>query len=207
MSRQPRRCWRWWANPPSRFAPPPRWCGARPSCGCRWCWTIPARWARRDSTGTSKISALKDASHQLLTILQNAASTAGDVQVAIMPFAKDVNVGTGYVNASWIDWTIGKPAALPPRLPVRSDREHCPWHSNGCVTPARQHLDDQQIRPAAPTKAISVPVRSAFERGPARGIIIMAATPAWQPDHQSGRRRRHHASQRLQQLHLHRQRQ
>ena len=58
-----------------------------------------------DATGTSKISALITATHQLLTTLKNAASHPGDVQVALVPFSKDVNVGTGNVNASWIDWT------------------------------------------------------------------------------------------------------
>jgi len=58
-----------------------------------------------DSTHTSKISALKTATHQLLTTLQNAASNPGDVKVAIIPFSKDVNLGTTYVNSSWIDWT------------------------------------------------------------------------------------------------------
>src|ERR1051325_2084014 len=48
----------------------------------------------QDGTGTSKISALKTATHQLLTSLQNAAATAGDVKVAIVPFAKDVNFGS-----------------------------------------------------------------------------------------------------------------
>ncbi len=60
-----------------------------------------------DSTGLSKIAALKDASHQLLAKLQTAAASGnpGDVQVAIIPFAKDVNVGTDKVNASWLDWS------------------------------------------------------------------------------------------------------
>jgi Flp pilus assembly protein TadG len=58
-----------------------------------------------DSTGTSKISALKTATLQLLTLLQNAATTAGDVEVALVPFAKDVNAGTSYVAATWVDWT------------------------------------------------------------------------------------------------------
>jgi hypothetical protein len=57
-----------------------------------------------DSTG-SKMTALKNAANQLLTILQNAATTAGDSQVSIVPFAKGVNVGTASVGASWIDWT------------------------------------------------------------------------------------------------------
>jgi Flp pilus assembly protein TadG len=57
-----------------------------------------------DSTGT-KMTALKNASHQLLTILQDASSTAGDVQVSVVPFVKNVNVGTSNVGASWLDWS------------------------------------------------------------------------------------------------------
>ena len=60
--------------------------------------------AQGDSSG-SKMSALQNASHQLLTILQNASSTAGDVQVSISPFVHLVNVGTSNVNAAWIDWS------------------------------------------------------------------------------------------------------
>ncbi|HWU55622.1 MAG TPA: TadE/TadG family type IV pilus assembly protein [Rhizomicrobium sp.] len=56
-----------------------------------------------DSTG-SKMTALKNGSNQLLTILQNAAAHPGDVQVSIVPFVKNVNVGTANVGASWIDW-------------------------------------------------------------------------------------------------------
>src|SRR5205823_2444337 len=41
-------------------------------------------------SSSSKISALKTATHQLLTTLQGAASTAGDVRVALVPFSKDV---------------------------------------------------------------------------------------------------------------------
>ena len=60
-----------------------------------------------DSSGLSKISALKTATHSLLTLLQQAAATAGpgEVQVSIVPFARDVKVGTSYSNATWLDWT------------------------------------------------------------------------------------------------------
>ncbi len=57
-----------------------------------------------DATG-SKMSALINASQQLLTILQNAASNPGDVQVSIVPFVHTVNVGTANVGAAWIDWS------------------------------------------------------------------------------------------------------
>ena len=58
-----------------------------------------------DSTGTSKLSALQTASHNLITTLQGASTTVGDVQMSLTTFAKLVNVGTGNVNATWIDWT------------------------------------------------------------------------------------------------------
>jgi Flp pilus assembly protein TadG len=61
--------------------------------------------AETDSSGTSKISALKTATKQLLDQLKAASLNPGDVQVAIIPFSKDVNVGKSQVNASWLDWT------------------------------------------------------------------------------------------------------
>lgn len=56
-------------------------------------------------SGGSKMTALKNASNQLLTILQNAAANAGDVQVSVAPFVSDVNVGKSNVNASWVDFS------------------------------------------------------------------------------------------------------
>ena len=53
-----------------------------------------------DNTGSmannGKLTELKTASHNLLTTLQNAAKQLGDVKVAIIPFDKIVNIGTGY---------------------------------------------------------------------------------------------------------------
>jgi hypothetical protein len=57
-----------------------------------------------DSSG-SKMSALQTASHQLLTVLQNAASTPGDVKIGIVPFTNVVKAGAGNVGASWLDWS------------------------------------------------------------------------------------------------------
>src|ERR1700680_3515936 len=62
-----------------------------------------------DNTGSmaqnGKMSALKTASHQLLQQLQAAAQNPGDVQVSIIPFTTDVNIGTGAANQFWIDWS------------------------------------------------------------------------------------------------------
>jgi len=61
-----------------------------------------------DNTGSmgssNKMTNLKIAAHNLLTTLKNAAKTPGDIKVAIVPFATDVNVGTGNYQASWIYW-------------------------------------------------------------------------------------------------------
>jgi Flp pilus assembly protein TadG len=62
-----------------------------------------------DNTGSmadsGKMSALQTATKNLLNQLKNAAVNPGDVYVSIIPFVKDVNVGSSYSGASWIDWT------------------------------------------------------------------------------------------------------
>jgi Flp pilus assembly protein TadG len=66
-----------------------------------------------DSTG-SKMDALKNASTQLLTILQNAAASPGDVQVSIVPFDRHINVGKSNVDASWVGWSDWEAAPQSP---------------------------------------------------------------------------------------------
>ncbi len=61
-----------------------------------------------DTTGSmaddGKITALKTATKNLLTQLQNAVSTSGDVYVSIIPFSKNVNLDPANNAATWIDW-------------------------------------------------------------------------------------------------------
>jgi Flp pilus assembly protein TadG len=79
-----------------------------------------------DATGTSKFSALKTAAHQLLTMLQGASASPGDVQVAIVAFTRDVNVGTSYATASWVDFTDFRAAPPTPAQTVKPG-DACPW--------------------------------------------------------------------------------
>jgi len=62
-----------------------------------------------DNTGSmaddGKITALKTATNNLLTQLKNAATTDGDVYVSIVPFVKDVNLGSSNYNQPWVDWS------------------------------------------------------------------------------------------------------
>ncbi len=61
-----------------------------------------------DNTGSmsqsGKITALKTATKNLLSQLQSAVTNNGDVYVSIIPFVKDVNLGSD-PTASWVDWT------------------------------------------------------------------------------------------------------
>jgi Flp pilus assembly protein TadG len=97
-----------------------------------------------DNTGSmssdGKIGALKTATKNLLTQLQAAASTAGDVYVSIVPFVKDVNLGSYNSSwANWIDWTALAPSGSTPSSSV-GPGSSCPyssgWGGNGynCVT-------------------------------------------------------------------------
>lgn len=66
-----------------------------------------------DNTGSmasaNKMSALKTAATKLLTTLQTAAKTNGDVYVSIVPFAKDVNVSSiANTNSYWLRWDLGQ---------------------------------------------------------------------------------------------------
>jgi Flp pilus assembly protein TadG len=62
-----------------------------------------------DNTGSmadnGKMSALKTATKNLLTQLQNAAAQNGDVYVSIVPFVKDVAVDPVNYTQSWVGWT------------------------------------------------------------------------------------------------------
>jgi hypothetical protein len=85
-----------------------------------------------DTTGSmssaGKMTALKDATKSLLTQLQTAASTPGDVYVSIVPFVKDVNAGSSNYEATWIDWTEWE-APPPNSMPSSSvgPGSSCPY--------------------------------------------------------------------------------
>ena len=71
-----------------------------------------------DNTGSmaqsGKIDALKTATKNLLTQLQNAVSTPGDVYVSIIPFVKDVSVDPTNYNSSWDNWIEWGDHVQPP---------------------------------------------------------------------------------------------
>lgn len=62
-----------------------------------------------DVTGSmaqdGKMDALKPAAKALVDQLSALAKTNGDIYISIVPFSKDVMMGSSYKNATWIDWT------------------------------------------------------------------------------------------------------
>jgi Flp pilus assembly protein TadG len=126
-----------------------------------------------DNTGSmqsdNKIGALKTATKSLLDQLKTAAANNGDVYVSIIPFNKDVNVGTSeYTGASWIDWEewdddngedqstttcttkktgkSGKPKKKCSTTTTWIPDNHNTW--NGCITDRDKDYD---VKATAPT--------------------------------------------------------
>jgi Flp pilus assembly protein TadG len=62
-----------------------------------------------DNTGSmddnGKMAAMQKAATDMITTLSSYNKQDGDVYISIIPFAKDVNVGTTNVGASWLNWT------------------------------------------------------------------------------------------------------
>jgi Flp pilus assembly protein TadG len=62
-----------------------------------------------DNTGSmaddNKMPSMQTAAKGLIDQLSALAKNPGDIYISIVPFAKDVNVGTSNYNQDWIDWT------------------------------------------------------------------------------------------------------
>ena len=123
-----------------------------------------------DNTGSmssaNKMTELKAAAHNLLTTLKKAEKAPGDIEVSIIPFAVDVNVGTSNVNADWIDssdWEANNGTCS--RSSYSSSQSNCTSHSgvwtpkahsfwNGCVMDRDQNNDVMNTATAAGSPAV-----------------------------------------------------
>ena len=142
-----------------------------------------------DNTGSmaewNKMGALKNATHSLLDQLKAAAANPNDVNVAIVPFSRDVNVGSSNYNANWIDWSDwddnngsdvstqsctssakGKNGKSSKKCSTTTSwvpDNHNTW--NGCVTDRDQSYDTTNTAPKAGDK--NLPASSASTLFPA----------------------------------------
>ena len=117
-----------------------------------------------DNTGSmssdGKMTALKTASKNLLTQLKNAAVTDGDVYISIVPFNKDVNVGSSNYTAAWLRWDLwdakngscsnnnySTKSSCLSHNKIWTPDNHSTW--NGCVTDRDQNFDTTNDAPVA----------------------------------------------------------
>jgi Flp pilus assembly protein TadG len=117
-----------------------------------------------DNTGSmaqdNKMTALKNASQNLLTQLQSAATGADDVYVSIVPFNKDVNFSAGNYDQAWLRWDLWEAAngtcsntsyhsqsSCTSHGKVWTPASHNTW--NGCVTDRDQNYDTTNDAPLA----------------------------------------------------------
>ena len=118
-----------------------------------------------DNTGSmaqdDKMTALKTATQNLLTQLQNAATAPDDVYVSVVPFNKDVNVGASNVDAPWLRWDLWEAENGTCSNSWYHSESSCSSHGyvwtaltdhsswNGCVTDRDQNYDTTNDAPLA----------------------------------------------------------
>jgi Flp pilus assembly protein TadG len=151
-----------------------------------------------DTTGSmsssDKIGALKTATKNLLDQFQAAAANNGDIYVSIIPFSKNVNLGSSNYNASWIDWTDweAEPEVLNPAkggskpsnwysLEANSD---CPFTSSNhgfrCVSQAQGSTNVSDIPSSGNFKGLICPGRDSGNEKPHKiGIIYNGCYNTW----------------------------
>ena len=123
-----------------------------------------------DNTGSmasaDKMTALKTASHNLLSQLKSAAVNPEDVYVSIVPFSKDVNVDPANYDKSWLRWDLWEEVNGTCSNTSYKTKVSCMSHSktwtpanhntwNGCITDRDQNFDTTNDAPVAGSHALS----------------------------------------------------
>jgi Flp pilus assembly protein TadG len=57
-------------------------------------------------SSSGKMGAMQTAAKSLVDQLSVLAKNPGDIYISMVPFAKDVNLGTSFVNETWMDWSV-----------------------------------------------------------------------------------------------------
>jgi len=141
-----------------------------------------------DNTGSmassGKMAALKTATHTLLDQLKSAAHKPEDVYVSIVPFSKDVNLGSGNYNESWLRWDLWDPlngtcsdnryskqSSCVSHGKIWTPAPHSTW--NGCVTDRDQNYDTKNDAP------VSTATRYPAEQYASCSVPLMQLTNDW----------------------------
>ncbi|MBB4359980.1 Flp pilus assembly protein TadG [Bradyrhizobium sp. CIR48] len=115
-----------------------------------------------DVTGSmaddGKMPAMQTAAKNLVDQLSTLAKTNGDVYISVVPFSKDVNVGSSNYDKSWIDWSdweavngscsdnwYKQQSGCVSAGKTWTPKNHNKW--TGCVTDRDQDYDTKNTTP------------------------------------------------------------
>jgi Flp pilus assembly protein TadG len=138
----------------------------------------------KDKFGVSKISALKTAAGQLLSLLQGVARNPGDIMVSIVPFTTGVDVGTANGTASWLTFAPWDAVGAGDGAYKNAIGQNCQPGTSGCnwVAENPSHsqwtgcvMDRDQNNDVENTAPVSTDVTTLF---PAAPPVLYAHTPA-----------------------------
>lgn len=129
-----------------------------------------------DVTGSmannGKMAAMQKAAKALIDQLSALRKNPGDMYISLIPFAKDVNLGTSFVNETWLDWSVWDSQSYTNTWGACSNssytsRSTCKsngktWTPDrskwtGCVTDRTQDYDTKNTAPSssnAPTMVV-----------------------------------------------------
>jgi Flp pilus assembly protein TadG len=121
-----------------------------------------------DVTGSmandGKMPAMQIAANSLIDQLALLAKNPGDIYISIVPFAKDVNLGSSYANQTYMDWSVWDSSSATNSYGTCSNasyttRTSCQSASKtwtpdrskwtGCVTDRTQDYDTKNTVPSA----------------------------------------------------------
>jgi hypothetical protein len=137
-----------------------------------------------DNTGSmaqdGKIAALRTSAASLVDQLSALAKNPGDVYISVVPFAKEINVGSSNYNQSWIDWSLWDANSLTNSWGTcsqasKTTRSSCQsagkvWTPDrtkwtGCVTDRSQPYDAQNTAPTSGNVPTLFPADEYYENG------------------------------------------
>jgi Flp pilus assembly protein TadG len=149
-----------------------------------------------DNTGSmasdGKMPAMQTAAKSLVDQLSALVKNPGDVYISLVPFAKDVNLGTSYSSQSWLDWsswdtTNGTWGSCSNSS--YTSKSSCESHSKtwtpdhtkwtGCVTDRTQDYDTKNTVPTS-TNAPTMVVPEEYVSGSTK-YCKSTTTPYLQP--------------------------
>jgi Flp pilus assembly protein TadG len=114
-----------------------------------------------DVTGSmrddGKMPAMQTAAKSLIDQLSPLAKNPGDIYISVVPFAKDVNLGTSFRNETWIDWSeFGKCSSTSYTTKKSCQDANRTWTVesdktkwSGCVTDRDKDYDTKNTPPTS----------------------------------------------------------